>query len=217
MTRRSVHDDGRSRGRRWSAALLMATIGVLTLSACGQAELAAGTAGRTSASVAAAGPVSESSAASGATATATAGTAGVPTGAAGTSAVPAEAGGPAAAGSIDACSLLTAAEITAVMGTHGAGTGSHGRCSWENEDTYYSVTVEIGDPGTAVGGVLPAPLPGAKTTPGPDGIRYSSSNVAEFLIGDRACQVQVVTSVTDDKDRPTAVAMIKLIRERARS
>ena len=184
----------------------MATIGALTLSACGQAELAAGTAGRTSESVAAAISVSASSAAADATAA-------VPT----SPAVPAVANQPAVPGSIDACSLLTAAEITAVIGTHSAGTGSHGRCSWENEDTYYSVTVEIGDPGTAVGGVLPAPLPGAKTAPGPDGIRYSSSNVAEFLIGDRACQVQVVTSVTDDKDRPTAVAMIKLIRERARS
>jgi hypothetical protein len=186
--------------------MAIGTVGLLTLTACGHTEPTAVTAARTLSSVAAAGAMSDPSAAPSATTAASASSAAGP-----------ETDQPAAPGAIDACGLLTAAEITALIGTHSDGTGSAGQCSWENEDTYHSVTVEIGDPQTASGGVLPAPVPGAKTASGPDGIRFSSGNVAEFLIGDRACQVQVVTSVTDDKDRPTAVALIKLIRDRVRS
>lgn len=115
---------------------------------------------------------------------------------------------------VDACAVLTAEEIAQVIGTNSGPKGDGGHCSWENTDNYHSVTLDIGDTGTAPDGQLPPPLPGAATAPGPDGIRYSSGNVAEFLIGDRACQIQVVTSVSDDSDRPTAVRLIGVIRQR---
>ncbi len=112
------------------------------------------------------------------------------------------------------CSLLTSAEIKAIIGTDSGGIGNSSTCEWINEDNEYSVTVEIGDPGTSVGGHLPDPMPGSKIENGPDGIRFSSGNVAEFLIGDRACQVQVVTDVTNDSDRQTQVRLIGLLRGR---
>lgn len=118
---------------------------------------------------------------------------------------------------LDVCRLLTDAEVAAIIGDNSGGKGGGVECSWENEDNYHSVTIDIGSGGSAPGGALPDPLPGAKTSAGPDGIRYSSGNVVEFLIGDRACQVQVVTSVADETDRPTAVNLIKLIRSRVKS
>lgn len=115
---------------------------------------------------------------------------------------------------VDACGLLTAAEIQQVIGQNSGPRGSGRTCTWENTDDYHSVTVDIGVTGSAVDGHLPDPMPGASTEDGPDGIRYSSGNVAEFLIGTRACQIQVVTSVTDNSDRPTMVRLIALIRQR---
>jgi hypothetical protein len=130
------------------------------------------------------------------------------------SAAPTVAAGAVSTEDLDACNLLTDAEIAALIGTNGGGKGSGGSCSWENQDNYHSVSVDIGQSGTAADGKLPTPLPGAKVAAGPDGIRFSSGNIAEFLIGDRACQVQLVTSVTDEKDRPSAVKLIALIRSR---
>jgi hypothetical protein len=124
------------------------------------------------------------------------------------------AAGAAATRGVDACRLLTDAEVAAVIGSNDGGKGDNGSCSWENTDNYHSVSVDIGEAGTAAGGKLPDPLPGAKVAAGPNGIRFSSGNLAEFLIGDRACQIQVVTSVTDQADRPTAVKLIALIRSR---
>jgi hypothetical protein len=115
---------------------------------------------------------------------------------------------------VDACALLTKAEIAAVLEVEVSGTGSGGSCHWEDENTYNSVTLDIGDARTAADGTLPDPLPGAKVEPGPDGIRYSSGNVAEFIVDGRACQVQVVTKVTDESDRPAAVRLIGLVRDR---
>lgn len=131
-------------------------------------------------------------------------------------AAPAAAGAASPAGDteVDACSLLTGAEIAAVLGVEVPGSPAGGECTWEDEDTYNSVTLDIGDANTASDGTLPSPLPGAKTEPGPDGIRYSSGNVAEFIVDGRACQIQVVTKVTDESDRPAAVKLIGLVRDR---
>lgn len=123
-------------------------------------------------------------------------------------------GAAAPAAGVDPCSLLTADEIHEVIGDNSGPKSVSGTCSWENTDDYHSVTLEIGDHGTAVGGQLREPLPGAATAPGPDGIRFSSGNLAEFVIGDRSCSIQVVTSVSDESDRPTAVRLIGLVRQR---
>ncbi len=66
-------------------------------------------------------------------------------------------------------------------------------CTWENRDTYESVTVEIGNPGTAVNGTLPPPEPGMPEvgTPGPDGMRFVASGMVEFPAGGRSNTVQV--------------------------
>jgi len=119
---------------------------------------------------------------------------------------------------IDACSLLTDEEVTPIIGPNEGGTPDSGfgesSCSWENEETSYSVTLWIGSAGTAAGGTLPAESDFGPTEPGPDGIRFAPSNLAEFVVDDRACEIQVVTSVTDDADRPTAVELIGLVRDR---
>ncbi|GAB2948115.1 hypothetical protein GCM10027280_41070 [Micromonospora polyrhachis] len=134
---------------------------------------------------------------------------------------PAGATGPAASTSgpkVDACTLLTTAEVGPVIGPNGGGGPGDGVgesvCTWENPETYHSITVSIGRTGTAVGGNLPAQSDFGPTEPGPDGIRFGSGNVAEFVVGDRACQIQVVTSVTSESDRPTAIRLIGLIRSR---
>lgn len=66
-------------------------------------------------------------------------------------------------------------------------------CTWENRDTYESVTVEIGNPGTAVNGTLAPPEPGFPEvgTPGPDGMRFLGSGMVEFPAGGRSNTVQI--------------------------
>lgn len=119
--------------------------------------------------------------------------------------------------SVDACALLTATEVTDVIGPNDGGGPGNGVgesvCTWENPETAHSITVSIGMTGTAVGGQLPESAYG-ETEPGPDGIRYAPGNVAEFAVADRACQIQVVTSVTSDSDRPAATRLVGLIRDR---
>ncbi|RKN50879.1 hypothetical protein [Micromonospora endolithica] len=142
--------------------------------------------------------------------------AGAPTGAVGR---PAATSGPPtgpdrADDEVDGCALLTDAEVTAVIGRHdGAEAGADG-CVWENPDNAHSVTLSVGRPGTATGGALPAPDPILGTPePGPDGIRFLLDE-AEFAAADRLCTLRVVTSVTDDGDRPAMVRLARLVRDR---
>src|SRR5829696_2117682 len=107
--------------------------------------------------------------------------------------------GPPAAGTpIDACTLVSAADITKLLGKPIEGKSIGGgpqtpACTWENRDTYESVTVEIGNPGTAVNGTLPPPEPGFPEvgTPGPDGMRFLASGMVEFPAAGRSNTVQV--------------------------
>ncbi|WP_428964476.1 hypothetical protein [Micromonospora fluostatini] len=122
-------------------------------------------------------------------------------------------GGEAAAP--DPCTLLTAAEVTEVIGEHGGPRPGTDGCGWENPETYHSITLSIGRTGTAVDGNLPTPDPILGTPePGPDGIRFVRTGAAEFAVGDRYCELTVVTSVTDDRDRPTLVRLVGLVRTR---
>jgi hypothetical protein len=99
---------------------------------------------------------------------------------------------------IDACKLVSADDITKLLGKPIEGRQIGGgpdtpACTWENRDTYESVTVEIGNPGTAVNGTLPPPEPGFPEvgTPGPDRMRFLASGMVEFPAGGRSNTVQV--------------------------
>ena len=105
---------------------------------------------------------------------------------------------PAPGSAIDACKLVSADDITKRLGKpiEGRPLSSDPEmpaCTWENRDTYESVTVEIGNPGTAVNGTLPPPEPGLPEvgTPGPDGMRFLGTGMVEFPAGGRSNTVQI--------------------------
>ena len=105
---------------------------------------------------------------------------------------------PAPGSPIDACKLASADDIAKLLGKPVEGrpigaTPQAPACTWENRDTYESVTVEIGNPGTAINGTLPPPQPGFPEvgTPGPDGMRFLASGMVEFPAAGRANTVQV--------------------------
>ncbi|MGW0433436.1 hypothetical protein ACWDV4_12985 [Micromonospora sp. NPDC003197] len=127
-------------------------------------------------------------------------------------------GTPSGGKKVDACTLLTAAEVTAIIGSNDGGGPGDGVgesvCTWENAENYHSITVSIGSAGTAADGQLPEVSAYGTTEPGPDGIRFAPGNVAEFVVGNRACEIQVVTSVTSNSDRPAAVRLVGLVRSR---
>ncbi|MFF0763734.1 hypothetical protein ACFYWH_27435 [Streptomyces sp. NPDC003737] len=118
---------------------------------------------------------------------------------------------------VDACTLLEPGEVTPIIGKNDGGRPTSGVgdsvCGWENPDTYHSVTVSVGGPGTAASGQI-KDEPGVSSEPGPDGIRFLSGGVARFAAGDRDCQVQVVTGAGGDDDRSTAVKLVGLLRDR---
>ena len=106
--------------------------------------------------------------------------------------------GAPAAGAIDACKLISADDIAKLLGKpiEGKPLGADPEmpaCTWENRDTYESVTLEIGNPGTAVNGTLPPPEPGFPEvgTPGPDGMRFLGTGMIEFPAGGRSNTVQI--------------------------
>ncbi|KOV71267.1 hypothetical protein ADL00_08415 [Streptomyces sp. AS58] len=117
---------------------------------------------------------------------------------------------------IDACTLLKPDEVTPIIGRNDGGRPTSGVgdsvCGWENPDTYHSVTVSVGGPGTAASGEI-KDEPGVVSEPGPDGIRFLGGGIARFAAGDRDCQVQVVTGPGGD-DRSTAVKLVGLLRDR---
>lgn len=120
---------------------------------------------------------------------------------------------------IDACALIPAADITALLGTSVPGkptstTPGTGACMWENQDTYESVTLEIGSPGTAPNNTLPSTDPGFPdgSTPGPDGMRYLGSRQVEFPAGNRSNTVQVaVLKISSDEANAAAVDLARKV------
>lgn len=118
---------------------------------------------------------------------------------------------PAPGTPIDACTLISAADITKLLGKPIDGRSIGGgpdapACTWENRDTYESVTVEIGNPGTAVNGTLPPPEPGFPDvgTPGPDGMRFLASGMVEFPAAGRSNTVQVAVLALMGQDADNA-------------
>ena len=119
-----------------------------------------------------------------------------------------------AADAVDACALLSAEDVAPLIGVTVDGVpnaqGARTGCVWENPDSYESVTVDIGAPGTAVNDTLP-PLgeegfPALESTPGPDGTRTFAGAV-EFAAGTRYNSVQVATPVTMSPDESIAAAV----------
>lgn len=118
----------------------------------------------------------------------------------------------------DVCALLPAAEAEAIVGPGVKGTANDDVastvCEWENEDTYHSITLRIGTPGTAPGGKFPPwePVLGEEP-PTVDGTRSLSAGQVGFVAGDRDCTVQVVTAdLGGDKDDATAIELAKEVR-----
>lgn len=125
----------------------------------------------------------------------------------------------ASTAAIDACAMIPAADISALLGASVQGkstsaTPETGGCMWENPDTYESVTLEIGNPGTAPSNTLPAPEPGFPdvSTPGPDGMRYLGGRQVEFPAGNRSNTVQVaVLRISSDEADAAAVDLARKV------
>jgi hypothetical protein len=119
---------------------------------------------------------------------------------------------------VDSCTLLEKDEIEGIIGGndggHPGGGVGESVCEWDNETNYHSITVSIGNQGTAAGGKLPVDEVAGPGDPGPDGIRFASDNTANFVIANRVCYLQVVTDPTSNKDRTIAVRLIRLVRAR---
>jgi hypothetical protein len=123
-----------------------------------------------------------------------------------------QASGPPAPGApIDACKLISPEDISKLLGKPIEGRSIGGgpdtpACTWENRDTYESVTVEIGNPGTAINGTLPPPEPGFPEvgTPGPNGMRFLASGMVEFPAAGRSNTVQVAVLALMGQDADNA-------------
>lgn len=130
-----------------------------------------------------------------------------------------EARGETAADAVDACALIPEADVAALIGPNGGaspitGGGDGGGCTWENPENYYSVSVDIGSSGTAVGGELPPqdPVIGPEQPLG-DGMRALAGAV-EFVAADRLCLVQVATNnTTAEGDEGAAIRLASVVRE----
>jgi hypothetical protein len=132
---------------------------------------------------------------------------------------PASADGRAEDSAVDACGLLSNDEVGALIGAAvdgvPSGAGERSACTWENPDTYESVTVDIGAPGTASNDTLP-PLgepgfPEVGSTPGPSGTRIVAGAV-EFAAGNRYNSVQVATPVTMTPEESVAAATDLIVK-----
>jgi hypothetical protein len=126
----------------------------------------------------------------------------------------AEAQRPQGVSQVDACSLLSVEDISALLGTTVDGKSTGAGCIWENQANYESVTVEIGEPNSAVDNTLPPPEPGFPEvgTPGPDGMRFLGSGSVEFAAGTRSNMVQVaVLRMSTDEANAAAVELARKI------
>jgi hypothetical protein len=125
------------------------------------------------------------------------------------------------AAAIDACALIPADDITRLLGVPVAGKSTSTDpkfppgCMWENPDNYESVSLEIGNPGTASGDTLPEPEAGFPdvTTPGPDGMRFLGPGSLEFAAGGRSntVQVAVLSMLSGEKANDAAVELARKV------
>jgi len=131
-------------------------------------------------------------------------------------AAPAAAGSDGAGAPVDACKLLEPAEVQQLIGANDGGKGHPGEastCTWKTADEL-SVTVDVGQSGTAING-LPAWDPAlGPEKPLPDGMRSLSGGQVQFVAGTRDCAVQVVTDPFSKDDEQKAVALAKVVQSR---
>jgi hypothetical protein len=119
--------------------------------------------------------------------------------------------------SIDACQLISADDITALLGTSVEGKSTSNNpevpaCSWENPENYESVSLEIGNPGTAPNNTLPPPAVEGASTPLPDGMRSLGGGQVEFAAGNRNNSVQVaVLKLSSEEATNAAVDLAKKV------
>lgn len=122
---------------------------------------------------------------------------------------------------LDACALIDAEDITKLLGVPVAGkpTSTDPKfppgCIWENPANLESVSLELGDPGTAGGNTLPAPESGFPdlSTPGPDGMRFLGPGSVEFAAGGRSntVQVAVLSMLSGEQADDAAVELARKI------
>lgn len=114
---------------------------------------------------------------------------------------------------VDGCALLSAAEVEALIGPNDGPTANGSGCTWENSDSYYSVTIDVGRRGTAANGTLPPwePALGPERTVGTD--MRDINGAIEFVAGDRDCTVQVASN-KGTADRDSGVALVPVLRSR---
>jgi hypothetical protein len=129
--------------------------------------------------------------------------------------------GPATSKALDACALVSTDDVNSLLGVSVAGRSTTTDpdmpgCIWENTTSEESVSVEIGNQGTAVNNVLPPPEPGFPdpTTPGPDGMRFLGPGSVEFAAGGRSntVQVAVLRLLSGDQANSAAVDLAKKIQ-----
>lgn len=111
------------------------------------------------------------------------------------------------------CTFLSAPEVAALIGSSPEGRASGTGCTWEDQQTYKSVTIEVDQPGTAANGTLPEWDPAfgpERTLPG--GMRDINGAVQFVCGGTRLCQVQVATAEDSAGDRAKALALVAKVK-----
>ncbi|GAA1870728.1 hypothetical protein GCM10009836_59240 [Pseudonocardia ailaonensis] len=113
---------------------------------------------------------------------------------------------------VDGCALLSAAEVEALIGTNDGPTPNGSGCTWQNNDNYFSVTIEVGNPGTATNG-LPKwePALGPERVVGKD-MRDINGGI-EFVAGTRDCIVQVASN-RGTEDQQAGIALVPKLQSR---
>jgi hypothetical protein len=122
---------------------------------------------------------------------------------------------------VDACALIDADDITRLLGVpvDGKSTSTDPKfppgCMWENPANLESISLELGNPGTAGGDTLPAPEAGFPdlTTPGPDGMRFLGPGSVEFAAGGRSntVQIAVLSMLSGEQADDAAVELARKI------
>ena len=117
----------------------------------------------------------------------------------------------APAAHIDGCALVSQQDIANLLGTTVAGqpTGSDPDapgCKWDNPANDESISLQIGNHGTAPNNTLPTAEPGLEGTPGPDGMRFLGGGQVEFAAGERSNTVQVAVLRLSADDANAAAA-----------
>jgi hypothetical protein len=120
---------------------------------------------------------------------------------------------------VDSCAQITPAEVSTLLGRPIAGVpranGGSSTCIWENPESSYSITLEIGASGSAPGGRVPPQdlLLTPRPIAGADGMVLVAGDQVMFAAKDRVCSIQVVTDVTKrDKDHTTAVRLAREVQ-----